>query len=126
MSKAVLKVVSEGMAAIRLNYQFQEWASVPAYPYFIGEYQEFEPPNEDGMQETSFILTGFTRGSRLELETAREKIEKKFNPIAGYRAATGQGSVAAVFYASAFPVQTGDAELKKLQINLLIKEWKVI
>lgn len=35
-------------------------------------------------------------------------------------------SCVAVFYDSAFPVPTGDGELKRIQINLSIKEWKVI
>lgn len=127
MSKEVLKAVNKAMADIGLNYAYQEWTDDPAYPYFIGEYQEFEPMNEDGMQETSFILTGFTRGNHGELETAREKIEKKFNPITGYRVSTDQGSVVAIFYASTLTnIPTGDAELKKLQVNLTIKEWKVI
>lgn len=126
MSKAVLKAVSDGMAAIGMNYEYQEWTDDPVYPYFTGEYQEFEPLNEDGMQETSFILTGFTRGSYSDLEAAREKIEKKFNPISGYKVSTDD-SVVAIFYALALSnVPTGDAELKKIQINLTIKEWKVI
>lgn len=126
MSKVVLKAVSDGMAAIGINYEYQEWTDDPIYPYFTGEYQEFEPLNEDGMQETSFILTGFTRGSYSDLEAAREKIEKKFNPISGYKVSTDD-SVVTIFYALALSnVPTGDAELKKIQINLTIKEWKVI
>lgn len=70
MSKAVLNAVKQGMAAIGMNYEYQEWTDDPVYPYFTGEYQEFEPLNEDGMQETSFILTGFTRGSYSDLEAA--------------------------------------------------------
>ena len=126
MSKAVLNAVKKGMATINLNYEYQEWTADPVYPYFTGGYQEFEPLNEDGMQETSFILTGFTRGSYSDLEAAREKIEKKFNPISGYKVSTDD-SVVAIFYALALSnVPTGDAELKKIQINLTIKEWKVI
>ena len=126
MSKAVLKAVSDGMAAIGMNYEYQEWTDDPVYPYFVGECQEFEPMNEDGMQETSFILTGFTRGSHLELETAREKIEKQFDPITGNRV-IAENSVVAIFYANALSnIPTGDAELKKIQVNLTIKEWKVI
>lgn len=126
MSKAVLKAVSDGMAAIGMNYEYQEWTDDLVYPYFTGEYQEFEPLNEDGMQETSFILTGFTRGSYSDLEAAREKIEKKFNPISGYKVSTDD-SVVAIFYALALSnIPTGDAELKKIQINLTIKEWKEI
>ena len=126
MSKAVLNAVSDGMAAIGMNYEYQEWTDDPVYPYFTGEYQEFEPLNEDGMQETSFILTGFTRGGYGDLEAAKKKIEKIFNPISGYRVSTDD-SVVAIFYASTLAnLPTGDAELKKIQVNLTIKEWKVI
>ena len=127
MSKAVLNAVDNAMTEIGVNYQYQEWSGDIAYPYFVGEYQEIEPPNEDGMQEVSFVLTGFTRDSFLDLEAAKEKIEKKFNPVTGYRAIADNKSVITIFYASALAnIPTGDAELKKLQINLTIKEWKVV
>ena len=127
MSKEALKAVSQGMASIGLNYELQQWTAEPAYPYFVGEYQEVVSFTEDGLQETSFILTGFTRGKYLDLETAKEKIEKKFHPIDGYRAITDTGSAIAIFYASSLAnIPTGDAELKKIQINLTIKEWKVV
>lgn len=77
MSEEALKIISDAMSEIGLNYQFMEWNSKPAYPYFTGEYQETEPMNEDGMQETTFILTGHSRGAssaRLVLEEAKKKM----------------------------------------------------
>lgn len=35
------------------------------------------------------------------------------------------GSAVAIFYAGSIIVPTGDGELKSIQINLHIKEWKV-
>lgn len=126
MSKTMLKAISDSMAAMGLNYQYQEWKSEPKYPYFVGEYQEVEALNEDGMQESSFILTGFNRGDYLALETAKEKIKEFFSPISGYRVRTANG-ILAIFYAYTLAnIPTGDAELKKIQINLNIKEWKGI
>ncbi len=121
----VLKAVSDGMAVLGLNYAFMEWKGKPAYPYFVGEYQETESVTEDGLKEATVILTGFTRQSWLELETAKEKIEKYFNRISG-NIVTADGSAVAIFYAAALVIPTGDAELKKMQINLTVKEWKVI
>ena len=121
----VLKAISEGMAVIGLNYAFAEWKDKPKYPYFVGEYQEAASMTEDGMKEATFILTGFTRKSWLELEEAKEKIEKHFNRISG-KIVTAEGSAVAIFYGSSLVVPTGDAELKKIQINLEVKEWKVI
>ena len=50
----------------------------PSHILIVGEYNEIESVNEDGLQETTFILTGTTRGSWLELEQDKEKIEQLF------------------------------------------------
>lgn len=120
-----LKAISEAMDALEINYAFKKWKGKPKYPYFIGEYQERENPNEDGMTEKQFILTGFARGEEAiaELESTKEKIKKYF-PQVGGRLAIVDGSAVAIFYASAFEnLPTGDAELEKIQINLNTKEW---
>ena len=120
----MLKEINDGMEALGLNYAYLEWNDAPKYPYFVGEYNEFESTSEDGLKESTFILTGFDRGSNSALESARQKIEKYFNRTAGKVVITNNSAVA-IFYANAFPVRTEDAELKKIQINLTIKEWKV-
>jgi hypothetical protein len=126
MSKQVLKLVSDAMTFLGIEYGFVEYSSDPvAYPYFVGEYQETESTTEDGLQETTFILTGFTRESWLSLEEAKEKIENYFNRVSGYTVITDNGSGVAIFYADTLIVPTGDAELKSIQINLSVKEWKV-
>ena len=129
MSKAVLKTIKESMNELDVNYQFKKWKGHPAYPYFVGSYQEVPTAGEDGMQETSFILTGFARSDGnvdgvLQLEEAKEKIKNHFNT--GKVVTTDSGSVVAIFYANTFgELPTGDAELEKIEINLTIKEWSV-
>lgn len=126
MSCNVLNTVSEALEKAGVNYQFGEWAGEITYPYWVGEYQESEPVNETGLCDTTFTLTGFTRKSRLELENDKEKIRKAFPQCGGYVTIAGDGSAVAVFYAGALAnLPTGDAELKKIEINLSIKEWKV-
>ena len=126
MSKAVLKLVSDAMNSLGLEYDFGTYKKNPVvYPYFVGEYQETESTTEDGLQETTFLMTGFSRDSWLTLETAKEKIENYFNHVSGKTVITDNGSAVAVFYAGSLIVPTGDAELKSIQINLSIKEWKV-
>lgn len=126
MSIAALKVISDGMEALNLAYGFGVYSGNPVlYPYFVGEYTETEPTTEDGLQETSFLLTGFSRESWLALEYAKEKIENYFNKVSGKTVIADNGSAVAVFYANSLIVPTGDAELKRIQINLAIKEWKV-
>lgn len=109
-------------------YEFLEWTQPVAYPYFVGEYNEFEPTVESGEQEKTFILTGFCRGkdARLKLEGMREKIETAFPALDGNIATLDSGSVVAIFYGNSFYVPTGEAELYKIQINLSIKLWKVV
>lgn len=127
MSKNVLKVISDGMDAMKLEYDFVRFRKDPIpETYFVGEYTETEPLNEDGMQETTFLLTGFSRAeSWLELEDAREQIERYFGKVSGKTVIAEDGSVVAVFYADTQIIPTGDAELKSIQINLHVKEWSV-
>lgn len=129
MSKEVLNIIDNAMKSLGLEYGFGEYAGNSngeiIYPYWVGEYTETEPYTEDGLQEMTFMLTGFSRGSWLDLENDKEKIESYFNRVSGRVGITGSGSAVAVFYAGALSVPTGDAELKSEQINLSIKEWKV-
>lgn len=126
MSKNLLKVVSDGMTELGLEYEFGEYTKEPIiYPYFVGEYTETEPMTEDGLQETTFMLSGFSRGTWLTLENAKAKIENYFNKVYGKTVMVDDGSSAAVFYGNSLIVPTGDEELKKIQINLQCKEWKV-
>ena len=126
MTTAPLKIISDGMSELSLEYGFGEYAGNPVvYPYFVGEYTETEPFTEDGLQESTFLLTGFSRGSWLALEQAKESIENYFNRVSGKTVITENGSGVVVCYANSMIVPTGDAELKRIQINLNIKEWKV-
>ena len=90
---------------------------------FIGEYQEIDSltKQEDGLQESSFTIEGFSRGSWLELMDIKEKIEKRISTTA----ILGNKSGFAVFYSQCLVIPTGDYELKRIQITLNIKEWKV-
>lgn len=126
MSKQVLKLISDAMESLGIEYSFGFYAPNPVkYPFFVGEYQETEPNTEDGLQESTFMLTGYARESWLPLEDAREQIENYFNKVSGKTVITDNGSGVAIFYASSLIAPTVDAELRRIQINLSIKEWKV-
>ena len=111
------------MSQIAVNYEFDEWTSDIVYPYFVGEISEDEPQTEDGAETATVMLTGFHRGKYIELEKAKEKIKKHFNPITGLGAKTDSGTIA-VFFVGAFNIPSGEADLKKIQINLKVKTWK--
>lgn len=118
-----LKFIKDQMEAIAVPYELGEWTSAVVDLYFVGEYTEIPGRTEDGAEETDFILTGFCRGKLIDLEKAKAKIKKRFPPIEGLRADTDSGAIA-VFFDGAFPVPTGEAGLKRIEIHLKIKEWK--
>ena len=127
MTTAVLNFISDAMESKGIPYEFMEFTSPIAdlQSYWVGEYSEAPPNAEDGMQETQLILTGTGRGSWWNLEKEKAKIEELFPADRGRTAILDNGSGVAVFYGNAFPVPTGDESLKRLQINLTVKEWKV-
>ena len=122
MSIEALKFINDKLDENNINYEFMQWTKDIVYPYFVGEYQEAESINEDGLQESTFILSGFSKGSWIGLEQAKEKIEKIFNSLA---VILPNGNGMAVFYSGSLVIPTGDEKLKRIQINLQVKEWKV-
>lgn len=125
MTMEVLNFISSNLEQIGIDYEFEEWTSDPVpEPYFVGEYSESPPMDESGLQEVTFILTGTAR-TWILLEIAKSKIEKLFSKVTGKTAILENHSGIAIFYSNSFPVPTGDAELKRIQINLTIKEWSV-
>lgn len=129
MTTKPLQIVSDAMTALGLEYGIGVYSGNAdgkiVYPYFVGEYTETPIMDESGLQEATFMLTGFHRGSWLELETAKEKIEKYFNKVSGKTVMADDGSAVAIFYENALIIPKEDARLKSVQINLSIKEWSV-
>lgn len=122
MTIAGIGFIDKELHNLSINYEFGQWTSDVVYPYFVGSFTEV--PTEDGPAETTFILEGFTRGSYLELLQGKEKIEDHFRY--GITAILDNGSGVAVVYDDAnCDIPTGDANLKKIQVNLIVKEWKV-
>lgn len=119
-----LKFINEQMDILSVPYEFGEWTSDVKYPYFVGELPSDEGfTTEDGKEEITFILNGFHRGKTIDLEEIKEKIKKHFHPITGLSAKTDSGSIA-VFFNGSFYIPTGEADLKRIQINLEIITWK--
>lgn len=121
----VLNYIQQEMNKLEIPYEFMLWTAPVTYPYFVGEFSEFESTSEDGLEEKTLILTGTTRNSWIELIEIQEKLNKNFPSVGGKTTILGNGSGVAVFYGTALLIPTGEAELKRLQINLTIKLWKV-
>lgn len=122
---SVLGIFADEMNILGVPYEFMQWTSAVRYPYFVGEYSETTPTTEDGYKASTIMVTGATRGSWLELQQFKELIENHFPSIFGLRKATDDGTVV-FYYANAFPVDTGEADLKRIQINIDVKEWRCI
>lgn len=120
---SVLAIIKEELKTIGVPYEFMRWTSAIEYPYFIGEYSEIDTNTEDGYEECTLMITGTTKGNWLELEEIKNKIKNHFPSVYGLRKSTDTGTVV-FYYSNAFPVDTGDADLKRIQINIQVKQWK--
>lgn len=119
-----LKFINDQMTAIAVPYEFDVWKSEIVYPYFVGEITEESTMTEDGRESSTMLLTGFHRGNMFDLLAVMEKIKSHFSPVHGLRGTTDSGSSIAVFFDGFFTIPSGEADLKKIQINLKIYEWK--
>ncbi len=125
MKESTAKLLDDRMSAV-VQYALGRWKGNPADEnscYWTGETTETESPNraENGMQEITVILRGYTRGSFLLLEKDKEKIEKSVPCTTVLPDGTG----VVILYDYGMMVPTGDAELKSMKINLTIQEWRV-
>lgn len=119
----VLAVVNDQLQKLGLNYEFGSMTeSPPKYPYWVGEYSEPEGLTEDGKEEPTVILTGFSRGKHITLEQQKSIIKDHFRH--GVSVMTENGSAVVIFYGSSLPIPLEEGDLKKCQVNLTIKSWK--
>lgn len=128
--KKVLKIVRDRMKSNEINYHFQRYkTSVPQYPYFIGEILPVTPTTEDGMKEYTLVLQGFNReteksdGTLFGLLEESDKIEKLFPSVEGFRTVIDNQAIA-VFFCSCQPIESGESQLQKIEIQMTIKTWK--
>lgn len=120
-----LKFIDEQLTLNAVPYEFGEWTGKIQYPYFVGELPSpTEYLTEDGKEETTMFITGFHRGNAITLFEYAERIKSIFPPIFGLRAKTDNGGAIAVFFDGFSPIPTGEADFKKIEIHLKIKEWK--
>ena len=124
MSITAWAYINSRLNALGINYAFMRWNDKPPDDYyFVGEYTELPSltKDENGRQETTIILRGYTWNDWLLLEGAREKIENSL-PIT---TVLENGNGLAVSYDTATPVPTSVANFKSIKINLTVQEWKV-
>lgn len=126
MSEEALAYLKELLQGMGIPYEFMQWKWKSGQPpdyYFVGSYIEHESDTleEDGHQEHTFILRGYTRKEWLLLEQAKSIIKKNISKTA----ILPNGNGIAVFYGSTTQAPTGDMALKSIKINLSVQEWGV-
>lgn len=123
MIETALGVVHTELHSIDVPYEFMRWTSTDTDIYWVGEYAESPTDKEDGYEEGTLLLTGTTKDLWSKLMEHRAKIKDHFPNIGGLRKSTDKGTVV-IFYDNSTPIPTGDANLKRMQVNLRIKMWK--
>lgn len=121
----VLAFINEQLNTIlEIPYEFMEWTDdkVPGQ-YWVGELSDTPTNTEDGKEEFTLLLTGTTRGKWLDLVQTESKVKEHFPSVYGLRTEKDGITIVAT-YSKSFPVPTGEADLKRMQINIDIKTWK--
>lgn len=110
--------------SLGIPYEFNQWNS-PNIPntYWVGECVEIESLNEDGLEETNFILTGTTNQTFMVLESVKQTIKQHLGN--GLTAILDSGSGIAVLYSDAQSLPSVEDGVFRLQITMRIKEWRV-
>lgn len=124
MTTELLRYINLKLSEL-LPYEYYEWSKKVVYPYWIGEYSETSLTSEDGYREDTLMITGTTKGSVTDLEEGKEILKKAFPELSGYHAVLDSGTHILVFYDTAMIVPTDGNDIKRLQVNLIIKSWKV-
>lgn len=123
MIGTILATINSELNKIGVPYEFMMWTSPVEDRYWVGEFSETPTDTEDGCEEMTGLLTGTTSGTWESLLQDITKIKDHFPSVGGLRVSTPRGTVV-IFYDNSFPVPTGEANLKRIQVNLNIKSWK--
>ena len=121
MTTETLFYITQLLTESGLHYAFGRWNGDLVFPYWIGEYSEVDSMYEDGMVESDFIITGTTENSWLELQDEKEKIEKL---LRDRTTVLDSGSGLCISFERSLIVPTESDTLKRIQINLSVKEWR--
>lgn len=121
MTSESLSYINSLLTEAIINYSFVRYNGELTFPYWIGEYSEVDSINEDGMTENDFILTGTTEESWSSLQEEKEKIEKLFR---NRTTVLDSGIGISISLERALIVPTETEQLKRIQINLSVKEWR--
>ena len=123
MTRESLAFIASALSKTGIQYAYQRWNGKGADMYWIGSYVEQQYLPEDQSQLTLFLLDGFsTNGSWSWLEIEKEVIKALFSDV---RELLTSNSGISVRVESVQTIPTGTADVKRIEIQLLVKEWRV-
>ena len=123
MTRESLAFIASTLFKAGIRYAYQRWNGKGADMYWIGSYVEQQYLPEDQSQTTLFILDGFsTSGSWSRLEAEKETVKALFSDV---RELLTSESGISVRVESVQTIPTGTADVKRIEIQLLVKEWRV-
>lgn len=116
----ILGIISEQLEQLKIPYEFGEWTQTISYPYFVGSFNEIEHRFEDGYTGGVFTLDGWSRGSKVSLAEANDKIKNTFED---FRAVL-EGAAFFITFENSLMLPTGEEDLFRITITLNTQEWK--
>ena len=116
--KNVLKILKKELENMNIPYTFDEWDKDYELPQFIGEILETPTIDEDGLNEHSFILTGYSKTYDY-LFNISDKLKNKYKTSKIVDGIT-------IKYDDTITISNDIDDLKQIQITFKIKDWSVI
>ena len=119
MELTLLTEFKKALDSLSIESAFRVYAG-DKYPYMTFEYYETDVTHEDGGTTGELLCEIWTRNTFAELIDIKEKLKDYFkqkNIMVG-------NDVYHFDYVSSTPEDTGDSELKKIQVNIMTKYWK--
>lgn len=119
MENELLAEFKKALDSLGIEAAFRLYAG-NKYPYMTYEYFETDVTHEDGGTTGELLCEIWSRQTYKELIDIKEKLKgffKQKNIMVG-------NNVYHFDYANSTPDETGDAELKKLQVSIATKYWK--
>ncbi len=121
MTLGTLTYLAQQFAGLGLMYQYMRWNGDVRYPYWIGEFTEQPESDEGGKRLSTFMLTGTAKGTWNELLATVETIKERFREI---RTILPSGMGVYIVYDNMLTIPNDNSELKRVQINLSITEFR--
>ena len=119
MELELLTAFKSELDSLSIESAFRLYAG-DIYPYMTYEYYETNVTHEDGGTTGELLCEIWTRNTFAELIDIKDRLKEHFkqkNIMVG-------NNVYHFDYVSSTPEDTGDAELKKVQVNIITKYWK--